>query len=117
MPKHSHEATTGAYEGRGTVHVGSGSHDGSQTKVPLFPQREAGLKEQFKSGLEVYKVGLYEFRERIKEAETNIEKLVPMIIGEEIARQPASQLFHNGACLLRCMRESCVPDSGTLLAS
>jgi hypothetical protein len=49
------------------------------------PQCEAGLKEQFKSGLEVYKVGLYEFRERIKEAETNIEKLVPMIIGEEIA--------------------------------
>jgi hypothetical protein len=89
----------------------------AKPKFRFSPQREAGLKEQFKSGLEVYKVGLYEFRERIKEAETNIEKLVPMIIGEEIARQPASQLFHNGACLLRCMRESCVPDSGTLLAS
>jgi hypothetical protein len=89
----------------------------AKQKFCFSPQCEAGLKEQFKSGLEVYKVGLYEFRERIKEAETNIEKLVPMIIGEEIARQPASQLFHNGACLLRCMRESCVPDSGTLLAS
>jgi hypothetical protein len=97
MRKHSHEPATGAYEGPSIVQVGSGGHDGSPTKVPLLAQCEAGLKEQFKSGLEVYKVGLYEFRERIKEAETNIEKLVQMIIGEEIARHPASPLHHESS--------------------
>jgi hypothetical protein len=69
----------------------------AQQKFRFSPQCEAGLKEQFKSGLEVYKVGLYEFRERIKEAETKIEKLVQMIIGEEIARDPASPLLHESS--------------------
>jgi hypothetical protein len=55
----------------------------AKPKFRFSPQCEAGLKEQFKSGLEVYKVGLYEFRERIKEAETNIEKLVPMIMAKK----------------------------------
>jgi hypothetical protein len=95
--KQSHEPATGAYERPRIVHVGSGGHDGSQTKVCFSPECEAGLKEQFKSGLEVYKIGLYEFRERIKEAETNIEKLVQLIIGEEIARDPASQLLHESS--------------------
>jgi hypothetical protein len=69
----------------------------AKQKFRFSPQWEAGLKEQFKSGLEVYKVRLYEFRERIKEAETNVEKLVQMIIGEEIARDPASQLLHESS--------------------
>jgi hypothetical protein len=49
----------------------------AKPKFRFSPRWEAGLKEQLKSGLEVYKVGLYEFRERIKEAETNIEKFGP----------------------------------------
>ena len=69
----------------------------AKQKFCFSPECEAGLKEQFKSGLEVYKIGLYEFRERIKEAETNIEKLVQVIIGEEIARDPASQLLHESS--------------------
>ena len=58
------------------------------------PECEANLKERFKAGLVVYKVGLYEFRERIKEAETSIERLVDLTISEEVARDPASQLLH-----------------------
>jgi hypothetical protein len=66
----------------------------AEQKFRFSPECEANLKERFKAGLEVYKVGLYEFRERIKEAETNIEKLVQLIISEEIARDPTSQLLH-----------------------
>jgi hypothetical protein len=69
----------------------------AKQKFRFSPECEAGLKEQFKCGLEVYKVGLYEFRERIKEAEANIENLVQTIIGEEIARDPASQLLHESS--------------------
>jgi hypothetical protein len=58
------------------------------------PECEANLKERLKAGLEVYKIGLYEFRERIKEAELSIEKLVDLTISEEIASNPASQLLH-----------------------
>jgi hypothetical protein len=66
----------------------------ARQKFHFSPECETGLKERLKSGLEVYKVGLYEFRERIEEAETSIEKLVQMTISEEIARDPASQLLH-----------------------
>jgi len=63
-------------------------------KFHFSPECEAGLKERLKAGLEVHKVGLYEFRERIKEAETSIEKLVQLTISEEKARDPASRLLH-----------------------
>jgi hypothetical protein len=58
------------------------------------PECEANLKERLKAGLEVYKIGLYEFRERIKEAELSIEKLVDVTISEEIASNPASRVLH-----------------------
>jgi|ERR1700722_7231310 hypothetical protein len=58
------------------------------------PECEANLKERLKAGLEVYKIGLYEFRERIKEAEESIEKLVQLTINEEITSNPASRFLH-----------------------
>jgi hypothetical protein len=61
------------------------------------PECEANLKERLKAGLKVFKVGLYEFRERISEAETNIEKLVQLTISEEIAGNPASKLLHESS--------------------
>jgi hypothetical protein len=58
------------------------------------PECESNLKERLKAGLEVYKIGLYEFRERIKEAEESIEKLVQLTINEEITSNPASRFLH-----------------------
>jgi len=58
------------------------------------PECEANLKERLTSGLEVYKIGLYEFRDRIKEAEESIEKLVQLTISEEITTNPASRVLH-----------------------
>ena len=58
------------------------------------PECEANLKERLKAGLEVYKIGWYEFRERIKEAEESIEKLVQLTINEEITSNPGSRLLH-----------------------
>jgi hypothetical protein len=89
----------------------------AKQKFRFSPQREAGLKEQFKSGLEVHEVGLYEFRERIKEAETNIEKLVQMIIGEEIARDPASRLLHESSMFAALYARELCPVLWPLLAS
>jgi hypothetical protein len=66
----------------------------AKQKFRFSPECEAGLKERFKAGLEVHKIGLYEFRERITEAEENIEKLVQLTISEEITSNPASQLLH-----------------------
>jgi hypothetical protein len=69
----------------------------AKRKFRFSPECEANLKERFKSCLEVYKIGLYEFRERIKEAESSIEKLVDLTISEEIARDPASHLLHESS--------------------
>jgi hypothetical protein len=61
------------------------------------PECEANLKERLKAGLEVYKIGLYEFRERIKEAEENLAKLVQLTISEEITSNPASSVLHDSS--------------------
>jgi hypothetical protein len=53
----------------------------------------AKLREQIKSGLEVHRVGLYEFKERCTEAEANLAKLVEYMIAEQIAHQPASRIL------------------------
>lgn len=66
----------------------------AQQKFRFSPDCEANLKERLKAGLEVYKIGLYEFRERIKEAEASIEKLVELTVSEEIAHDPTSHLLH-----------------------
>jgi hypothetical protein len=65
----------------------------AKQKFRFSPECEANLKERLKAGLVVYKVGLYEFRERIKEAEESIEKLVEVTIEEESARDPTSLLL------------------------
>jgi hypothetical protein len=62
-------------------------------KFRFSPECEANLKERLKAGLLVYKVGLYEFRERLNEAEEGIEKLILATIEQEIARDPAAMLL------------------------
>jgi len=49
---------------------------------------ESSFKERIRSGLEVHKVGLYEFGERKAEAQGNIEKLVSAMINAQLARDP-----------------------------
>jgi hypothetical protein len=66
----------------------------AKQKFRFSPSGKQASKNSSNFGL---KVGLYEFRERIKEAETNVEKLVQMIIGEETARDPASPLLHESS--------------------
>jgi hypothetical protein len=66
----------------------------AEQQFGFSPECEVNLKERFKAGLEVHKIGLYEFRERIKEAEESIEKLVQLTITEELAGNPASKLLH-----------------------
>ena len=66
----------------------------AKQKFRFAAECEANLKERLGSGIEVYKVGLYEFRDRIKEAEASIETLVQLTISEEIASDPTSQLLH-----------------------
>jgi hypothetical protein len=46
---------------------------------------ESSLKDQIRSGLGVYKVGLFEFRERASEAEANLQKLVEVMIEIELS--------------------------------
>ncbi|MGB6676646.1 MAG: hypothetical protein WBE44_08155 [Terriglobales bacterium] len=66
----------------------------AKRKFRFSRECEANLKERLKSGLGIYKVGLYEFRERLEEAEASIEKLIDLTIREEIARDPDSHLLH-----------------------
>ncbi|HYK49933.1 MAG TPA: hypothetical protein VEU94_09415 [Terriglobales bacterium] len=56
-------------------------------------QCEACFKERLKSGLEVNKVGLYEFAERKAEAQANIEKLVRAMINAQLAKDPAIDIL------------------------
>jgi hypothetical protein len=65
----------------------------AEQKFHFAPPCEASLKERCKAGLQVYKVGLYEFRERITEAEESIKKLVDLTISEEIASNPTSRIL------------------------
>lgn len=66
----------------------------AEQKFRFAPGCEASLKERCEAGIQVYKIGLYEFRERIKEAEESIAKLVELTISEEIASNPASRILH-----------------------
>ncbi|HEX3353939.1 MAG TPA: hypothetical protein VHS34_14060 [Terriglobales bacterium] len=54
---------------------------------------ENALKERFKSGLEINKVGLYEFTERKSEAQGNIEKLLGAMIKAQLAKNPADDVL------------------------
>jgi len=49
---------------------------------------ESVLKEQMNSGLEVNKVGLYEFAERKNEAQGNVEKLISAMVNAQLAKDP-----------------------------
>ena len=54
---------------------------------------ENSFKERIKSGLEVHKVGLYEFAERKAEAQDNIEKLVGAMIAAQLAKDPTVDIL------------------------
>jgi hypothetical protein len=64
-----------------------------QHNFRFSPECAAHLREQIKSGLEVHRVGRYEFKERCTEAEANLAKLVEYMIAEQIAHQPASRIL------------------------
>jgi hypothetical protein len=64
----------------------------------LFSNRcKASLQEKLDSGLKLYKVGSYEFRERQTEAEENIKKLVGVMIDQELAITPDSRLLQEAS--------------------
>lgn len=54
---------------------------------------ESALKERLKSGLEVNKVGLYEFTERKNEAQSNVEKLISAMINAQLAKDPTVDIL------------------------
>ena len=54
---------------------------------------ESALKERLKSGLEVNKVGLYEFTERKSEAQSNVEKLIAAMINGQLAKDPTVDIL------------------------
>jgi hypothetical protein len=54
---------------------------------------ENSLKEQLKTGLETYKVGLNEFTERKAEAQRNVEKLVRAMINAQLNKNPAADVL------------------------
>jgi hypothetical protein len=54
---------------------------------------EACFKERLKSGLELNKVGLYEFAERKAEAQVNIERMVGAMINAQIAKDPGVDIL------------------------
>jgi hypothetical protein len=54
---------------------------------------ESALKERLKSGLEVNKVGLYEFAERKSEAQSNVEKLISAMINAQLAKDPTVDIL------------------------
>ena len=49
---------------------------------------ESALKERLKSGLEVHRVGLYEFTQRKSEAQNNVERLISAMINAQLAKDP-----------------------------
>jgi hypothetical protein len=54
---------------------------------------ENALKERFKAGLEVNKVGLNEFTGRKTEAQGNVEKLVAAMISMQLAKNPTADIL------------------------
>ena len=54
---------------------------------------ESVLKQQIKSGLEVNKVGRYEFAKRKTEAQGNIEKLIATMINAQLAKDPKADIL------------------------
>jgi hypothetical protein len=56
---------------------------------------ENNFKERLRSGLDVHKVGLYEFAERKSEAQKNIEKLIRVMIDAQFTRDPAAEILED----------------------
>jgi hypothetical protein len=69
----------------------------ARQKFKFSAECAANLKERIKAGLKDRKVGLYEFRDRAEEAETNITKLVQLMITEEQSLDPGSQTLSEPA--------------------
>ncbi|HMJ20854.1 MAG TPA: hypothetical protein VK513_03060 [Terriglobales bacterium] len=60
----------------------------ARRRFKISMQCESTFKERLKSGLEVHRVGLYEFSERKSEAQSNVEKLVVAMIQVQLAKDP-----------------------------
>ncbi len=63
-------------------------------------------------GLQVNKVGLYEFTERKTEAQSNVEKLVTAMINAQIAKDPKIDILDEWTIFHAYMTRNYVPDFG-----
>src|ERR1700686_1685653 len=81
-------------EDQSTIHHPAGLLWGAVVRVPARNQFkismpcENALKERFMSGLKVNEVGLVEFNQRRTEAQSNVEKLVSVIISAQLEQDP-----------------------------
>ena len=67
------------------------------------------LQRRLKSGLELHKVGLYEFAERKTEAQGNIEKLVRAMINAQLTKDPAVDILDEWTIFQRSLRQKLCP--------
>ena len=72
-------------------------------------QCENSLKERLKSGLQVNKVGLYEFTERKSEAQANIEKLIGVMINAQLAKSPTVDILDEWTIFYALYEEKLCP--------
>jgi len=54
---------------------------------------ESSFKECVRTGLEIYKVGLYEFTERKNEAQSNVEKLVRTMVRAQLEKDSTADIL------------------------
>ena len=74
-------------------------------------RHKASSEEKLESGLRLYKVGSYEFRERQSEAEVNIKKLGGVMDATRKWRRPwIRDCSNNQACTARSIAGSLVED-------
>jgi hypothetical protein len=55
---------------------------------------ESSFKERVRAGLEMFRVGLYEFAERKDEAQDNVEKLVRAMVHAQLEKDPTVDILH-----------------------
>jgi hypothetical protein len=67
---------------------GAAVRSAARHRFKISMRCESAFKERLKAGLQVNKVGLYEFTERKTEAQSNVEKLVTAMINAQIAKDP-----------------------------
>ncbi len=67
---------------------GAAVRSAARHRFKISMRCESAFKERLKAGLQVNKVGLYEFTERKTEDQSNVEKLVTAMINAQIAKDP-----------------------------